>query len=87
MVKKQILPIQVSTWEALTAAAAEGCTVVHVDQQLYMQEPGKIRERMGSHGYILSAKPGKRGVFFLLHTGPRRFQHDCHEIHDPANIL
>lgn len=87
MVKKQILPVQVSTWDALTAVAAEGWTVVHVDLALYRSDPGPIRNVMGRNGYVLSAKPGKSGVFFLLQTGPRRFQHDCHEIHDPANIL
>lgn len=85
--KKRILPVQVSTWEALSDAAAEGWTVVHVDFALYRGDPGRIRELMARNGYILSARPGKRGVFFLLQTGERRFQHDCHEIHDPANIL
>lgn len=87
MVKKQILPVQVSTWDALSSAAAAGWTVVHVDHALYRDDPGKIRDIMGSNGYVLSAKPGKRGVFFLLQTGSRRFQHDCHEIRDPDHIL
>ena len=85
--KKRILAIQVSTWEALENTAVEHAPVIHVDHTLYAQNPARAWETLGRQGYVLSARKGRSGVFFLLSTGENRFCHDTHEIEDPLGIL
>lgn len=84
---QQIIPIIVTTMEALEAASAEGWPVIYVDEGLYRVQASRIRERMARHHYALFWKRGRKGVFFLLTQGERRFDHDRHVIHDPAGIL
>lgn len=85
--KKEIMPIMVSTMDALRLAAGEGWPVIHVHRSLYDQAPAQIRRLLAEQGYILSARPGKQGVFFLLYMGEDRFRHQLHEIRDPQDIL
>lgn len=87
MVKKRILPVIVCTWEALEGAAEDGPPVIYADNALYTQDPAGVRELLGEQGYVLSSKPGKQGVFFLLNRGEGCFRDELHEIHDPLNIL
>lgn len=84
---QKIIPIIVSTWAALEAAAAEGCPVIYVEDRLYRAKAAGIRELMGSYGYVLSWKRGRQGVFFLLALGEKRFDHSRQEIYDPMDIL
>lgn len=84
---ERILPIMVSTWEALEAAAPEQWPVVYVDEGLYRTRGQDIRSLMGAHHYALFWKRGRHGVFFLLTQGKNRFDHSRHQIHDPAGIL
>lgn len=87
MVKKRVLPVIVYTWEALEGAAEEGPPVIYADHSLYVRAPAAIREMLGGYGYVLSSRPGKQGVFFLLNRGEGCFRDELHEIHDPLNIL
>lgn len=84
---ENIIPIITTTWEALEAAAAEGCPVVYVDIGLYRARAAEVRALMGQNRYVLSRSRGNKGVFFLLTSGKNRFDHSRHRIHDPFGIL
>lgn len=84
---QRILPIMVSTWEAMTGAASAQCPVIYVDEGFYRTRAAEIRAEMARHSYVLSWKKGKQGVFFLLTAGENRFDHSRQEIYDPFDIL
>lgn len=84
---QKILPIIVTTWEAMVGAASEQCPVIYVDEGFYRSRTAEIRAEMARHSYVLSWKKGKQGVFFLLTTGENRFDHARQEIYDPLGIL
>lgn len=84
---EQVLPIIVSTWEALEAAAPQNCPVIYVEEELYRARSARIGTLMADHHYALSIQRGKKGVFFLLTAGENRFDHSRHRIHDPQAIL
>lgn len=85
--KKKILPMIVTTMEALTFTAAQDVPVIYVEDILYDAHPGLIRQLLGDRGYVLSVSRGKKGVFFLSCAGPHPFRHEEHEISDPMHIL
>lgn len=61
---QKILPIIVTTREALASAAAEQCPVIYVDEGFYRACPSVIGEELSARGYLLSWKKGKRVSFF-----------------------
>ena len=85
--KKKILPLIVSTMEALEGIAGQDVPVIYVENPLYTAQPFKIRQLLGERGYRLRDDPGIRGVFFLRTGGEHAFRKDLHEIHDPLHIL
>ena len=85
--KKKILPMIVSTMEALECIAGQDVPVIYVENPLYTSQPFKIRHLLGQQGYLLSSNPGRRGVFFLRTSGEHAFRHEFHEISDPMHIL
>lgn len=84
---EQILPIIVSTWEALEAVAPQGCPVIYVEEGLYRVQSARIGALMAANHYALFIRRGRKGVFFLLTRGENRFVHSRHQIRDPAGIL
>lgn len=84
---EQILPIIVSTWEALEAVVPQNCPVIYVEEGLYREQGVRIRGLMAEYHYALFFRRGQRGVFFLLTQGENRFDHSCHQIRDPFGIL
>lgn len=85
--KKKILPVIVTTVEALRAVADRDVPVIYVENVLYSGQAGAIRSLLADRGYVLSATRGRRGVFFLQSSGEHAFRHELHEISDPMNIL
>lgn len=84
---EQVLPIIVSTWEALEGVASQNCPVIYVEEGLYRAQSARIGALMADHHYVLSIRRGKKGVFFLLTAGENRFDHSRHQIRDPSAIL
>lgn len=85
--KEKVLPIMVSSPDAMQHAAEEQWTVIYVDRAFYNRRPDQVHRIMAAHNYVLSIQAGAKGVFFLLQAGPRKFCHHIHEIHDPCGIL
>jgi len=85
--KKKILPMIVTTMEALVITAGQDVPVIYVEDLLYDAHPGQIRQLLGDRGYVLSVNRGRNGVFFLNCAGPKAFRHEEQEISDPMHIL
>ena len=85
--KKKILPMIVTTMEALSITADQDVPVIYVEDSLYHIHPGQIRQFLGDRGYVLSINRGRKGVFFLKYSGANPFLQDTQEISDPLHIL
>lgn len=85
--KKKILPMIVTTMEALRAIADQDVPVIYVEDSLYGTLPGQIRQFLEDRGYVLSVNRGRKGVFFLNRAGKHPFLPELQEISDPKHIL
>lgn len=84
--RKKVLPVIVSTREALETALPEGPHVIYVDRTLYSRDSAWVRAKAQIYGYTPGAE-GVRGTFFLRTGGDDPFDPERHEIHDPQGIL
>lgn len=76
------IPVIVTTRAALETALDLKLRIIYIDETLYMRE---LDEILASNGYVKSGQAGRRGVFFLSHTGD--IDPDTAKIYDPYNIL
>ena len=85
--KQKMHPIIVTTMKALRLTVKDEYGVVLIDKRLLCRQKQKIQELMKNHGYVISEKEGKTGLFFVKNTGPVAFDPKIHEIFDPYNSL
>ena len=85
--KQKMYPIIVTTMKALRLTVKDEYGVVLIDKRLLCRQKQKIQELMKNHGYVVSEKEGKTGLFLVKNTGPFAFDPQIHEIFDPYNSL
>ena len=85
--KQKIYPIIVTTMKALRLTVKDEYGVVLIDKHLLCRQKQKIQEFMKDHGYVVSEKEGKTGMFFVKDTGLFAYDPKQHEIFDPYNSL
>ena len=84
--KEKILPLMVTTKQALDEVINEKYYVLHIADTLYCQLQPQVFDNLYAMGYILIDQ-GKHGLFFAQTTGKYIFDPNLHEIHDPYHIL
>lgn len=81
------MPAIVTTGEALENALVNECSVIYIDETLYVQCWEYVNGKMDAHGYVALEKVGKHGIFFLKREGEEPFDPEQPEIYDPYDIL
>ncbi len=60
-----IIPIGVSTYEALCSCVAENARIIHIWNTLYVLHTEEIQQLLTQYGYILTDIPARRGVLCM----------------------
>lgn len=84
--KEKILPLMVTTKEALDEVIKEKYYVLYISDTLCYQLQPQVFDNLYAMGYVL-IEQGKNGFFFSQTTGKYIFDPNLHEIHDPYHIL
>lgn len=71
--KKEVIPVIVSTVEALENALAEQCPVICVEKTLYNERQQKLLQRLKAHGYAAGSKIARTVVLFQKVSDKEKF--------------
>ena len=81
MVKKRILPITVTTLEALSACAQEDCRLVYMNWVFFEGYRLEILQILRKYGYTWVDFHARNGVFYAKGIDPRK-----HYVANPYKI-
>ena len=62
--KTRVLPVMISTQEALKQSMKEGLPLLYFDRPSYEHNNAEIRKIMEQNGYVRADFPARRGVFY-----------------------
>lgn len=85
--ESKIMPVIVTTLEALYGSIDDGAGNIYIDGILFSQVRKEAEEILKNGGYTSAVQPGKHGVFFIRCQESNGLEPDIHEIYDPLGIL
>lgn len=72
--KKKVVPVIVSTLEALENALAEQCPVLCVEKSLYNRRRQELLRRLREQGYVAGSKEMKTVMVFQKVSDKEKFE-------------
>lgn len=83
----KIIPVIVSTHEALSNAVASRWPLIYAENSLCLPSPDRTERTMNENGYLRYNRVGKKGVFYFNASLLTVKKLEAQGIHDPQGIL